>query len=106
MFGSPGEAKMKDLMEIWLERQIVKSNISHKELAARTGISPTSISKWTNGVVYPKVIHLVAMCEVFAMYQDRNPRQLVFEALMNTSEMNNAEKRWKKRNAKQKAISK
>jgi transcriptional regulator with XRE-family HTH domain len=106
MFGCPGEAKMKDLMEIWLEKQIVKSNISHKELAARTGISPTSISKWTNGVVYPKVIHLVAMCEVFAMYQDRNPRQLVFEALMNTSEMNNAEKRWKKRNAKQEAISK
>lgn len=97
---------MKDLMEIWLEKQIVKSNISHKELAARTGISPTSISKWTNGVVYPKVIHLVAMCEVFAMYQDRNPRQLVFEALMNTSEMNNAEKRWKKRNAKKEAINK
>jgi transcriptional regulator with XRE-family HTH domain len=103
MFGSPGEAKMKDLMEIWLEKQIVKSNISHYELAKKCGISATSISKWTNGVVYPKVIHLVAMCEVFAMYQNRNPRQLVFEALMNTPEMNNAETRWKKRNAKQEA---
>jgi len=97
---------MRDLMEIWLDKQIAKSNISHKDLAEKTGISPTSISKWTNGVVYPKVIHLVAMCEVFAMYQDRNPRQLVFEALMNTSEMNNAQKRWNKRNAKREAINK
>jgi len=106
MFGSPGEKKMRDLMEIWLDKQIAKSNISHKDLAEKTGISPTSISKWTNGVVYPKVIHLVAMCEVFAMYQDRNPRQLVFEALMNTAEMNNAQKRWMKRNAKREAINK
>jgi len=97
---------MRDLMEIWLDKQIAKSNISHKDLAEKTGISPTSISKWTNGVVYPKVIHLVAMCEVFAMYQDRNPRQLVFEALMNTAEMNNAQKRWNKRNAKREAINK
>jgi transcriptional regulator with XRE-family HTH domain len=106
MFGSPGEKKMRDLLEIWLDKQIAKSNISHKDLAEKTGISPTSISKWTNGVVYPKVIHLVAMCEVFAMYQDRNPRQLVFEALMNTAEMNNAQKRWNKRNAKREAINK
>ena len=103
MFGSPGKTQMRDLMEIWLEGQIVKSNISHYELAKKCGISATSISKWTNGVVYPKVIHLIAMCEVFAMYQNRNPRQLVFEALMNTSEMNNAETRWKKRNAKKEA---
>lgn len=100
--GNSGEKEVKyvgnQMLGAWLEKQVVKSGITYQELAERTGHSETSVDRWFNGKNPPKLPNLIMMCEVFGTCQGRSPRQLVFEALMNVSEMVHAEARWKKKN--------
>ena len=86
----------------WLELQIDKSGLTYEQLSDRTGYSATSIDRWFSGKHLPKLAFLIGLCEVFAVAQQRSPRQLVFESLMHCSEMVHAEYRWKRKmNAKQ-----
>ena len=89
-----------EMIASWLELQVAKSGITYQELADLTGMSETSIDRWFKGSHVPKIANLIMMCEVFGNCQGRSPRQLVFEALMNISEMAHAEARWKKKNGK------
>lgn len=102
MCGNSGEKKVKymgnEMLAAWLESQVDKSGITYQELATRTGMSETSVDRWFKGQHLPKIPNLIMMCEVFGNCQGRSPRQLVFEALMNISEMAHAEARWKKKN--------
>lgn len=102
MCGHSGEKKMNlqgnDMISTWLEKQVSLSEITHQDLADLTGISETSIHRWFSGSHLPKIPNLIVMCEVFGKCQGRSPRQMVFEALMNVSEMIHAENRWKKNN--------
>ena len=102
MCGNSGEEEVKfvgnQMLGAWLEKQVVKSGISYQELAEKTGHSETSLDRWFSGKNPPKLPNLIMMCEVFGNCQGRSPRQLVFEALMNVSEMVHAEARWKKKN--------
>lgn len=86
------------MLASWLERQVSKSGITYQELADLTGMSETSIDRWFKGAHPPKLANLIMLCEVFGNCQGRSPQQLVFEALMNVSEMVHAQNRWKKKN--------
>ena len=87
----------------WLELQISKSGLTYEQLSKKTGYSATSVERWFSGKYLPKLPYLIGMCEVFAAAQERSARQLVFESLMNCSEMVHAEYRWKRKmHAKQK----
>ncbi len=81
----------------WLELQISKSGLTYDQLCDRTGYSATSIDRWFSGQHLPKLPNLIGLCEVFAVAQERSPRQLVFESLMHCSEMVHAEYRWKRK---------
>lgn len=102
MCGNSGEKEVNyvgnEMLAAWLELQVAKSQITYQELAKRMGMSETSVDRWLNGHHPPKIPNLIIMCEVFGNCQGRSPRQLVFEALMNISEMVHAEARWKKKN--------
>ena len=101
MSGSIGCKKMtftgNEYFAHWLELQISKSGLTYEQLSDRTGYSPTSIDRWFSGQHLPKLPNLIGLCEVFAVSQQRSPRQLVFEALMHCSEMVHAEYRWKRK---------
>lgn len=86
-----------EMFAAWLSDQLSKSNLTIYSLSDRTGITVSSLENWYRGKNLPKLANLIMMCEVFATCQGRSPRQMVFEAIMNISEMAHAEARWKRR---------
>ena len=81
----------------WIGVQLCKSNMSVEKLAINGGMTKAAITKWMHDERLPKVLNLIALCEVFGAKQNRSPTQMLFEALQYIPEMKNAEKRHNRR---------
>lgn len=43
------------------------NNMTQDELASRLGVKPPAISKWENGLTYPKMENVLKMSEIFGV---------------------------------------
>ena len=95
MFGSAGQKEMT--FGDWLAVQLSKSNLTMENLAKNGGMTKAAITNWMHDDRLPKLVNLIALCEVFGAKQERSPTQMLFEALQYIPEMKNAEKRHNRR---------
>ena len=81
----------------WIAQQMCKSGLTEKKLAVNGGMTAAAVRRWMNDERLPKLLNLIALCEVFGAKQQRRPTQLLFEALQHIPEMKNAEQRHNRR---------
>jgi transcriptional regulator with XRE-family HTH domain len=96
MSDSIGQTQVKTFGD-WIAEQMCKSGLTEKKLAVNGGMTEAAVRRWMNDERLPKLVNLIALCEVFGAKQHRGPTQLLFEALQYLPEMKNAEQRHKRR---------
>ena len=95
MSGSTGQTEVT--FGDWIAQQMCKSGLTEKKLAVNGGMTAAAVRRWMNDERLPKLLNLIALCEVFGARQQRRPTQLLFEALQHIPEMKNAEQRHNRR---------
>ena len=95
MSGSTGQTQVT--FGDWIAQQMCKSGLTEKKLAVNGGMTAAAVRRWMNDERLPKLVNLIALCEVFGARQQRRPTQLLFEALQHIPEMKNAEQRHNRR---------
>ena len=95
MSGSTGQTQVT--FGDWIAQQMCKSGLTEKKLAVNGGMTEAAVRRWMNDERLPKLVNLIALCEVFGARQQRRPTQLLFEALQHIPEMKNAEQRHNRR---------
>ena len=95
MSGSTGQTQVT--FGDWIAQQMCKSGLTEKKLAVNGGMTAAAVRRWMNDERLPKLLNLIALCEVFGARQQRRPTQLLFEALQHIPEMKNAEQRHNRR---------
>ena len=96
MSSSIGQTQVKTFGD-WIAQQMCKSGLTEKKLAVNGGMTEAAVRRWMNDERLPKLVNLIALCEVFGAKQQRRPTQLLFEALQHIPEMKNAEQRHNRR---------
>jgi transcriptional regulator with XRE-family HTH domain len=96
MSGSIGQTQVMTFGD-WIAKQMCLCKLNEKNLAIKGGMTETAVRRWMKDERLPKLVNLIALCEVFGRKLERSPTQMLFEALQYIPEMKNAEQRHKKR---------
>lgn len=88
---------------IWLVIQMNECGFIMADIHRELGTAYSCIKDWIYGKTYPRITHLIELCDLISRYNEVQPMYLLSEAIFTFDESVYAQKRWIQRNPKRAA---